>query len=131
LRTTILYIEDDEEDVEIFLDAVSALTEPTVCLTSKDGEEALELLQNLIVLPDIIFLDVNMPRMGGKECLKRIKTDDQMKNIPVVIYSTTKNSNEIDEFKELGADMFIHKHSSFKKLCQELNAIMQSTQPSR
>lgn len=67
---------------------------------------ALELLKQLTVLPDYIFGDINMPIMGGQEFFKRIKSMSVLKNFPVIVYSTSSNSLEIEAHKKLGAGKF-------------------------
>jgi CheY-like chemotaxis protein len=68
-----MIIDDDLDDTDIFCEALKEVDPSVKCLIAKDGEEALNLLNNLIVLPELIFLDINMPRMDGKTCFKEIK----------------------------------------------------------
>src|SRR4051812_29905511 len=92
---TILLVDDDEEDILIFKEVVRNDIDSNInIITSTNGVECLKALEN--ISPDVIFLDINMPVMGGKECLEKIKNDPQLKDIPVVIYSTSTNLNEIN-----------------------------------
>jgi CheY-like chemotaxis protein len=95
-------------------------------MTATNGYEALELLAIANTLPDYIFVDLNMPRMGGMQFLKEIKQHDTLKNIPVIIYSTSSNPADIAKTKELGAVSFITKPSRSSELCKLLQSIVSS-----
>src|SRR3990170_583749 len=115
----ILYVDDDPEDIEIFEEAVKETDSSSKCLIAKNGKQAMEILQADLI-PDFIFLDINMPVINGKSVLLEIRKDKKFKNIPVVMYSTTMNSKEIEEYKRMGADHFLTKHNSFHDLCDQL-----------
>ena len=96
----VLLVDDDPDDFEMFREALKLLNERAECLHAWDGKEAIDLLSNeIIILPDYIVMDVNMPRMGGKECLIKIKKNKRLKDIPVIFYSTTSNALEIERCK--------------------------------
>src|SRR5688500_974711 len=100
----ILFIDDDLEDHEVFCDALKAVNPDAECVYRTDGIEALKFLrEESSSLPDYIFLDLNMPRMGGAECLKALKSDDVLKDVPVILYSTSVHPSEGQKLKELGA----------------------------
>ena len=106
----ILFVDDDADDRMLFIEAVKEVDESYECVTANDGRQALELLNNVVhSLPDIIFLDINMPRLSGKKCLFEIKNNERLKHIPVIIYTTSKDVEESKELKELGAYHFISK----------------------
>jgi DNA-binding NtrC family response regulator len=106
----ILFVDDDADDRMLFMEAVKEVDENYECVTANDGRQALELLNNDVYsLPDIIFLDINMPRLSGKKCLSEIKNNERLKHIPVIIYTTSKDVEESKELKELGAYHFISK----------------------
>src|SRR6266700_1516457 len=87
------------------------------CLTASRGEEALNKLKaGLKQLPDYIFLDLNMPRMSGIECLAEIKKINILQHIPVIVYSTSSAQKDVEETKKLGADYFITKPPNFREL---------------
>lgn len=121
---TILYADDDVEDCELIFEALQEVDPSIDCIVANDGYEALEILKHVKRLPDYIFLDINMPLMDGKKCLIEIKNDDKLRDIPVIIYSTSTNSEEIDQCYELGAFEFISKANSFDKLCQSLDDVI-------
>lgn len=124
---TVLLIDDDEDDQDIFREAAATVVPEIECLTARDGEEGLRLLRSLSALPMYIFLDVNMPRMDGREFLKRVKADPALRAIPVVIYTTTKHKSELGEYFKLGAGSFITKPSEFSLLVSYLKSILIKT----
>jgi CheY-like chemotaxis protein len=122
---SILLIDDDEDDRALFKEAVSSLDHDLQCWTANDGQQALDVLTyELIVLPDLIFLDLNMPKMSGIEFLTAIKKNRQHKNIPVIIYSTSSNPEDLRKCQELGATDFITKPSDFKELIKTLSMLL-------
>jgi CheY-like chemotaxis protein len=124
LAMIILYAEDDPEDADVFKEAVKSI-DPTIgCIIAKDGKEAIEILENAVILPDYIFLDVNMPLLGGRECLTQIKNRKELKNIPVIIYTTSNRQNDVKDFKSLGATEYIVKPNSFSQVLSSLSKIL-------
>ena len=116
-----LFIADDDEDDRLFFcEAVKKIEPDTECITAINGEDALNKLKSTPLLPDYIFLDLNMPRVNGFRCFKEIKQDVHLKDIPVIIYSTTSSQKEINEMLELGAKRFIVKPTSLNILVDEL-----------
>ena len=121
---TILLIDDDPDDQEIFKEAVAVVAPEAHFMVARDGEEGLDLLHSLTLLPDFIFLDVNMPKMDGKEFLKRVKEDPALNEIPVVVYSTSKHKSELGEYFRLGAANYITKPSEFNLLLTYLKTLL-------
>ena len=120
----IFLVDDDHEDHEVFCLAVKEVEPSINCLVAKDGTEALQVLSELVVLPNYIFLDINMPLMNGKEVLKRIKTDSTLKDIPVVMYSTSADGNDIHECLRLGASDYLVKPANFIRLVEGVKSIL-------
>ena len=121
----VLFIDDDKEDYEVFCEALKGIVRNTKCLYASNGLEALDLLTNqLPFLPDYIFLDINMPLMGGEECLELIKFHPTVKDVPVIMYSTTENRDEIERFKKLGAKDFIIKAPTFMGLVNSIKRVL-------
>lgn len=108
-HASILIVDDDADDRLLFADAVREIDERIECIAAKDGLQALELLHRMDPLPDMIFLDLRMPRFNGKRCLLEIKKDAHLKHIPVIIYTTSREVEESKELKEMGAVYFISK----------------------
>lgn len=128
----IFIIDDDPEDCELFYEAVKEVNSGFRCAHASDGKEAMLLLENdPDTLPDFIFLDINMPVMGGRECLTLIKQNPNLRNIPVIMYSTTSNPNEIKAFYSLGAHDFLVKPANFAKLVHALQSIIRGNGSSK
>jgi DNA-binding NtrC family response regulator len=108
---TLLIVDDDADDRELFIQTVKSIDEEIICLAATDGFHALELLNNSSdsLLPDAIILDLRMPRINGKKCLVELKKNERLKNIPVVIYTTSTEIEDSIELSTLGAVYFISK----------------------
>ena len=113
----ILLADDDADDRMFFSDAVSSQPIKINLTTVKDGAKLMDRLSDPgAPLPDMLFLDLNMPFKNGFQCLAEIRSDHRLKDIFVVIYSTTSNPKEVDETFNLGANMFVHKPNTFTEL---------------
>lgn len=110
---SIYLIEDDLDDQEFFVEALREIKFAFLYGIANNGNEALEKLKNDII-PDLIFMDINMPQMNGIECLRKIIQTEQIKNIPVIILSTA--IIEIEKIRSLGARGFIEKPSDNRVL---------------
>jgi CheY-like chemotaxis protein len=118
-------IDDDVEDQEIFMEAVREVDDSIQIYSSTSGEDALKQLEReVVVLPDLIFLDLNMPKLNGKQVLKEIKNTRALKRIPVIMYSTSFAPMDIEEINRLGAAHHLLKPSRFDELCKSLNTIL-------
>ena len=121
----IMIIDDDEDDVELFCDALKEIDHDIQCVSASNGEEALSRLSTGEgPLPDYIFLDLNMPRLNGKQCLKRLKVNSKFQNIPVVIYSTSKSKEDMEETRQLGAVHFLTKPNRINDLRRAIASIL-------
>jgi DNA-binding response OmpR family regulator len=118
-------VDDDADDRDIFIMALGCIGHRNKCITAKNGEEALELLKkNQEFTPDFIFLDINMPRVDGKECLVEIRKMERLNNIPVYIYSTSLTDKDRAEVLNLGAADYFIKPYSIKRLIDILSKII-------
>jgi CheY-like chemotaxis protein len=109
----LMIVDDDADDRTLFVQSVKEIDDKIECVTAKDGQEALKLLsQPLFELPNFIFLDLRMPRFDGRKCLIELKKDERLKNIPIIIYTTSREVNESKELKDLGAVHFMSKPNS-------------------
>ena len=123
---TILIIDDDDDDRALFSEALREIDRSIKCLSANGGREGLLLLNNSgIAAPDLIFLDLNMPLINGRQCLEEIKKHIALVHIPVVIYSTTKRIEDVNETKRLGADHFLTKPILFNDICNSIKALLE------
>jgi len=119
-----LFVDDDIDDQEIFSFAVRGLNKPISLVTAGDGLEALEILKaDKTFIPDCIFLDLNMPRMNGKECLPELRKLPWLKEVPIIIYTTSSEERDKLETRRLGASDFMTKESSIEGLKTALDRI--------
>lgn len=120
----IVLIDDDEDDHEIFFEAVKEISPSIQCTTFFDAAQALSELGEMEVAPDVIFLDMNMPLMNGQQFLTLIKKNVELQNIPVIIFTTSLDPNTIRETKSLGAHEFITKPASFGEVINLLRPLL-------
>ena len=123
----ILLIDDDFDDAGIFREALEEVDPGIVFQYFSDGAEAMQDLDRLEeLLPDLIFLDINMPTISGWECLGEFKKKEPLNGVPVIIYTTSSQRQEVEKAKALGASAFITKPNDFKILKSVLAAIVSS-----
>ena len=121
----IILADDDEDDILFFTDAFDELKINTKVNTFKDGEELMNYLNtNEAVMPNVLFLDLNMPKKTGLECLTEIKENDKMSGIAIAIYSTSASEEDIEKTFVLGANIYIKKPADFKKLKKVLSEVV-------
>jgi CheY-like chemotaxis protein len=120
----VLIVDDDSDDRDFFCEALHEIDQTVQCVCSKNGQEALELLKSKKVKPDYIFMDLNMPRLGGIQCLKAIKQHKNLSDIPVIIFSTTKQFEEAEKTKQLGAVLFLTKPPTYTELVRKLSLVL-------
>lgn len=107
---TIFLVDDDADDKQLFIESAKEVSENIHCITASDGQEALKYLKDeQNPLPDFIFLDLRMPRIGGKQCLEEIRKDNRLIPIPIFIYTTSRDDRDSIELKKSGAVHFISK----------------------
>lgn len=120
-------VDDDPDDREIFSLALHDINNQYSCIPSKNATEALEKLRSdSSFIPDFIFLDVNMPRISGKHCLREIRKITRLQQVPVIMYSTSSYEKDIEESKESGATHYMIKPSSIGNLSQMLSKVFQN-----
>lgn len=127
----ILYVEDDVMDVDIAKTALGLVCEPHLynMAVMEDGEKAVKFIENPenpsgSPRPDLILLDLNLPKVHGREVLRKIKGSKDYKNVPVIVLSTSRVQRDIDETYELGACAYLTKPNeldgykeTFKAIC--------------
>jgi len=121
-----LLTDDDSDDRELFSEALASI-DPTIrCLFAEDGEAAISMLvQAGQERPDMIFLDINMPVMDGWQVLSKLKKDEDLLQIPVVIYSTSSAQRDREIAKDLGALCFITKPNDYKLVRSMLEIVVE------
>ena len=123
--TFIMLADDDEDDRMFFIDAFSEIKINTKVKTCQDGEELMEYLNdNNSLLPEILFLDINMPKKNGLECLSEIKANDRFRNIAIAIYSTSSSDEHVEETFVKGANVYIKKPNDFNILKKVLSEVV-------
>ena len=121
----ILLADDDEDDRNFFNDAITDLKIANKLTLFKNGKELMDYLENPeSILPDILFLDLNMPCKTGNECLKEIRLNPRFKDISIAIYSTSSSDKDIEETFVGGANIYIKKPNDFSKLKKVLKEVM-------
>ena len=122
LTRNVLIAEDDDDDFEIFSEAMQQLSITIIVSRAENGDILIKLLSEKH--PDMLFLDLNMPRMNGKQCLREIRNLQYLNGIPVVIYSTSSERRDMEETKALGAAAFITKPPGISELIRRLQDIL-------
>jgi CheY-like chemotaxis protein len=122
---TYFFVDDDLDDQEIFGLAIAELDKSAVCRFANDGLEAIEALMDENFSPSLIFIDLNMPRMNGHECLSELRKIERLRDIPVFMYSTSSDPALVAASKALGANNFIVKPSGFQALTDILKKLTQ------
>jgi CheY-like chemotaxis protein len=121
----LLIADDDNDDRDLFCEAVASVDPAIACTTAEDGRQALKALSDPAAgRPDLIFLDINMPVMNGWEVLKSLKNDERLRDIPVIIYTTSSGENERNKASELGALCFVTKPYSFQAITNMIEGVI-------
>ena len=121
-QLNILLADDDIDDCHFFKEALEALPQTTKLTVVHDGDELMNhLVENAERLPHLLFLDINMPRKNGFECLSEIKNNETLKDLPVVMFSTSGAQDKINILFKNGADVYIRKPSNFAQLVQVIH----------
>jgi CheY-like chemotaxis protein len=122
--THILFSDDDTDDALLFTQAADLMTTSSILLSfAEDGEQLMRYLSREM-LPDMIFLDLNMPVKNGIECLKEIRADKKLDWLPVIIYTTSDNPRDIDACFDLKANLYVVKPTSFENIIKTLKKVI-------
>lgn len=121
----VMLADDDEDDRLFFREAFEEIKIKTTVTTLDNGIELMNYLNTPdVVLPHVLFLDLNMPGKTGLDCLKEIKTIDRLKNIAIAIYSTSASDEDIEETFVQGANIYIKKPHEFAALKTVLSDVI-------
>jgi CheY-like chemotaxis protein len=121
---TVFLVDDDIDDQEIFLFVMNEAYSHTQCVLAKDGVQALEKLRDTSFVPDVIFIDINMPRMNGTELLMELKKMSRLSKTPVFMYSTSDEQEIVATCRDLGASGFIKKYADTDEVKKEFEQII-------
>ncbi len=114
---SVFLADDDADDRFLFEEALMQIRNNVKITALNNGEQLMSRLEDKKSHhPNLIFLDLNMPLKNGIECLEEIKSDNNLKNIPVVIFSTSKQKENINQAYIKGANFYMYKPDNFEKL---------------
>jgi len=118
--------DDDEDDRLFFQEAIEDIAIKTKLSLLNDGKELMDYL-NLpnTILPNLVFLDLNMPIKNGMQCLKEIRSNPALNKICIAIYSTSSSEKDIEETFVNGANIYLNKPNSFRKLREAIEKVLQ------
>lgn len=119
---SIVLADDDEDDHILFRDVIQQVSATLHLTTVNDGLELTDLLKHY--LPDLMFLDLDMPNKTGLECLVEIRSNPQLKGLPVIVFSSTSRPANIATAYEMGADLFLIKPSTYIELVDAIKVIL-------
>jgi len=120
----IFYTDDDADDQEVFREIVEEINDDIDIFTQNNGEELIDVLKNPPPRPQVVFLDLNMPVKNGYDTLKEIKAAEHLKDLPVVIFSTSNDLVSIELTRKLGATLYINKPTSYNEMKQILQHVL-------
>jgi CheY-like chemotaxis protein len=122
----ILYVDDDAEDIELFLEALQNVDRSIRFSYALSANDALKKLNNFLSIPDAIFVDYHLGGMNGYQCVKQIKEREELKDIPVIVLSGNLSSDLVDEFNRLGVYHFLSKRALLSDMEEALKVILES-----
>ena len=120
----VLLIDDDVDDAEIFMEAINVIKKEIVFRSEDNPVMALKNLEISDKLPDLIFLDYNMPLINGKEFLQRMKSKEKLKNIPVILISSPSEEFVSDLLQQKEIMRYICKPNSYSELISILKTVL-------
>ena|SRR5688572_2314515 len=120
---SILLADDDDDDRLLFTDVLREYSGNARLRFAHNGEHLMTMLRSER-LPDVLFLDLNMPLKNGIECLEEIRSDERLKNLPVVIFSTSSHPGTINQTYEIGAHLYVRKPNDFTNLRKAIHAVL-------
>lgn len=122
-----LLVDDDEDDSDLIFEVIKEIDSTVQYTYAMEGPEALAMLEKGYK-PAIIFLDINMPGMNGWQCLMKLKSNEQFRDIPVIMYSTSSYPHEIAKAFELGALAFFTKPNHYSLLKKNMQIVLDAVQ---
>ncbi|WP_099098825.1 response regulator [Tenacibaculum agarivorans] len=123
-RLNVLLIEDHFIEIMKFKKTVSFAEIQHSITEAKDGAEAFKILEDKSRMPDLILLDLNMPKMSGVEFLSILKNSEELRHIPTVILTTSDNQKDLEECYRLGISGYILKPLKYKDYATKIEAVL-------
>lgn len=120
----IVNVDDDNDDRDMLCMALARIDREIQCIQVESGEEAIALLLNPEIAPDFIFMDINMPRMNGYECVREIHQYPNLRNTSIIMFSSTFNPRDQVDFGVLGLKYLV-KTSSLASLVHSIEKLIQ------
>lgn len=127
----LMIVDDDLDDRLYFINAVKKIDASYKCLEATNGLQTFQILRKAKQLPDFIFIDINMRLMNGLDCLEKLKEDEQLRNIPVIIYTSSEYQENSDYSRELGAAYFLTKPMDITELPQLIITAMKKAEANK
>jgi CheY-like chemotaxis protein len=122
---TILLADDDEDDRQFFRDALREVSDIIQLEMAGNGIELIERLNRAKASrPDLVFLDLNMPRKNGYECLAEIRKQEKLRDLPVVVISTSIQEDAVDRVYRQGASLYIVKPNDYRQLKKIIDEVL-------
>jgi PleD family two-component response regulator len=119
----VMIAEDDDDDFEFFYSAVAEISTSTSISRAENGKMLMERLNSSEKPPDILFLDIIMPAIDGKECLKMIRSNKRFDSLPIIIFSSLTDPQTIDYCFREGSNLFVFKPSSLSALRDDIKTV--------
>jgi CheY-like chemotaxis protein len=127
MNKTIVVIDDDQDDLEVMRESISMIDPSLLCLGFISGDEVIRKIANRhILLPDYIFIDINMPGKTGPECLRDLRKLRELDNTTIIIYSTTLPETVSKQLLKAGANFTFQKPTSVREYSKTLEHIFSS-----
>lgn len=121
---TVILIDDDADDIGMMHEAINECDRTFYCIGFNDPREAIKsLLDELIIIPDYIFIDINMPGMTGNECLKELRKHPTFDKVVITLISTSMPENVANSLKKSGADFTFQKPTKFEDFYMILSKV--------
>jgi len=126
LVNKVFWADDDKEDVFLFSSTLQELQTKVDCHFLANGKELISFIPTAGQLPQLIVLDLNMPLMNGLETLKHLKSSDKYAHIPVVMFTTSHSTRDMQECRELGAANYYIKPTSYNQLREMISKMLET-----
>jgi len=117
----VLLADDDDDDFDLFVEVIRDLSLKVILTRAENGDILMKILHERI--PDMLFLDIQMPCKNGKECVKEIRADKKFDELPIIVYSSIRDFETIEFFYRQGTNLFVFKPHSYRELVDVIEKI--------